>query len=130
MPKLSKISAKRLSTCDPRLQAVVRAAIEKTDFSILCGYRNKQDQDDAFERGFSKVRWPYGRHNRNPSQAVDLAPYPIDWSDIGRFKAMMMIVKAEGERLGVPLRFGMDFNQNGIIGDDKFVDWPHVELDI
>lgn len=129
MPTLSKLSLQRLETCDQRLQDVVKAAIKRIDFTVLCGFRNKQDQNDAFERGFSKVKWPNGRHNKQPSQAVDLAPYPIDWRNLDRFKAMMMIVKDEGAKLNVPLRFGMDFNQNDIIGDDKFIDWPHVEID-
>ena len=130
MPTFSKLSLERLATCDQRLQDVCHAAIKRIDFSVLCGFRNEKDQNDAFERGFSKVKWPKSRHNKQPSQAVDLAPYPINWKNLDRFKALMLIVKSEGQRLQIPLRFGMDFNQNDIIGDDKFIDWPHVELDI
>ena len=32
-----------------------------------------------------------------------------------------------GDRLGLSLRWGGDFNCNGI-ADDKFVDMPHIEL--
>ena len=114
-------------TCDTRLQEVVKAAIKRIDFTVLCGHRGEQEQNDAFERGFSKLKFPQSKHNKVPSLAVDLAPYPIDWKDLDRFKVMMMIVKDEASKLGVKLRFGWDWNGNEK-ADERFVDWPHVEL--
>ena len=128
MPSFSRVSLARLATCDSRLQSVCHAAIERIDFTVLCGFRNERDQNDAFERGFSKVKWPNGRHNKMPSQAVDLAPYPINWSDIDRFKALAMVMLDEAKALGVKLRWGGDFNRNGL-SDDKFGDMPHFEID-
>jgi peptidoglycan LD-endopeptidase CwlK len=127
MPKLSKTSLTRLSSCDPRLRNVAAAAIEHTDFIVLCGHRNEKDQNEAFDKGNSKLRWPKSKHNKMPSLAMDLAPWPIDWQDLARFKKLMDIVKQEGDRLGVKLRFGWDWNGNGK-PDDSFKDWPHVEL--
>lgn len=127
MPKFSKRSLARLASCEARLQMVCNAAIERTDFTVLCGYRGEAEQNDAFERGMSKLRYPQSKHNAWPSRAVDLAPWPIDWENIGRFKTLMDIVAEEGKRLGVKLRFGWDWNGNGK-PDEKFLDWPHVEL--
>ena len=42
---------------------------------IVCGHRNKEDQNKAFAEGKSKLKWPKGKHNKLPSQAVDAAPY-------------------------------------------------------
>jgi hypothetical protein len=114
-------------TCDVRLQNIVKAAIERIDFAVLCGHRGEQEQQDAFEQGRSKLRWPRSMHNSVPSKAVDLAPYPINWKDLDRFKALMLIVKDEASKQGVKLRFGWDWNGNEK-ADERFVDWPHVEL--
>jgi peptidoglycan L-alanyl-D-glutamate endopeptidase CwlK len=59
---------------------VARRAIEVVDFSIICGHRDKATQDKCFAEGTSKVRWPNSRHNKFPSEAMDVAPYPIDWA--------------------------------------------------
>lgn len=115
-------------TCDVRLQQVVRAAIERMDFTVLCGHRGEVEQNEAYERGFSKLKFPKSNHNSVPSKAVDLAPYPIDWKDLDRFKVLMLIVKSEAAERGIKLRFGWDWNGNEK-ADERFVDWPHVEID-
>ena len=127
MPKLSTRSAAKLMTCDTRLQDVVKAAIARIDFTVLCGHRGEIEQNEAYERGFSKLKFPKSMHNSIPSKAVDLAPYPIDWKGLDRFKALMLIVKSEADRLEIKLRFGWDWNGNEK-ADERFVDWPHVEL--
>ena len=128
MHKLSKTSLDRLKTCDPRLQDVVSAAINRIDFAVLCGHRGKQDQDDAVARGFSKTPWPKSKHNLIPSKAVDLAPYPIDWQNLDRFKALAMVMMDEAAKLHVKIVWGADWNKNGL-PDDKFKDYPHFQLD-
>ena len=125
--ELSVIAKQRLLTCDTRLQIIVNAAAKRIHFQVLCGHRGEKEQNDAFERGMSKLRWPQSRHNSNPSQAVDLAPLPIDWHNTDRFKTLAMIVMDEASKAGVKLRWGGDFNMNSL-PDDKFVDLPHYEL--
>lgn len=133
MIKLGKLSLEQLETCDFRLQDLIhRVASEAPshlDFSVLCGYRNQADQTMAYLRGNSKAQWPNSKHNRSPSLAVDLAPYPIDWNDTYRFARLMGFVEciAWQMKLGERIRFGHDFNGNGR-HDDKFVDWPHLEI--
>ena len=60
---------------------------------------------------------------------MDLAPYPIDWNNLDRFKALAMVVMGEGSRLGVKLRWGADWDRDGDWRDEKFRDWPHFEID-
>lgn len=129
MPQFSKRSLARLASCDARLQMVCNAAIERTDFTVLCGYRSEAEQADAFERGMSKLRYPQSKHNKWPSRAVDLAPWPIDWNDIPRFVALADIMLEEAKRLGVNLRWGGDWNRNGDWRDEKFRDMPHYQLE-
>ena len=69
--------------------------ISYIDCSVLCGHRGEEDQNKAYDSGNSKVKWPNGRHNKKPSIAVDVAPYPIDWKDRERmtyFAGMVMIL--------------------------------------
>lgn len=121
MPGLSKLSRERLRTCHPDLIRVVEAASQDFDLAVICGYRGKDDQDRAFREGRSKLRWPQSKHNRSPSLAVDLAPFPIDWDDEPRFKAMAVCVLGHAQRLGVKITWGGSWR--------RFVDQPHFELD-
>jgi peptidoglycan L-alanyl-D-glutamate endopeptidase CwlK len=128
MPEFSAKSKMRLKECDTRLQDVANAAIHRIDFTILCGHRGKEDQEDAFERGTTRLHYPKSKHNKFPSMAFDAAPYPINWDDIDRFKAMATIILDEARKLHIPIRWGGDFNRNGL-PDDKFKDLPHFEID-
>jgi peptidoglycan L-alanyl-D-glutamate endopeptidase CwlK len=127
VPTFSKKSVDRLETCDHRIQMVLKRAITRYDFTVLCGHRNKEEQNDAFERGASKLRWPNSKHNKTPSLAVDVAPFPIDWDNLARFRELAAIIMDEADKAGIKLRWGGDFNMNGK-PDDKFVDMPHFEI--
>jgi peptidoglycan L-alanyl-D-glutamate endopeptidase CwlK len=129
MPKFSKTSRRRLNECDPRLIKICEEAIKHFDFAVICGHRSKADQDAAVKGGFSKLKWPKSKHNKLPSHAVDLAPFPIDWNNIGRFIHLADIILAEAKKQGVKIRWGADWNRNGKWQDEKFRDWPHFELD-
>ncbi len=82
MPKFSQESFSKLSTCHPDLQALFYEVIKHFDCTILEGYRNQEEQEDAFAKGHTKLHFPYGKHNRQPSMAVDVAPYPFNTYDI------------------------------------------------
>lgn len=133
MPKFSRASLAQLATVHPDLQRVLQEAIKLVDFSVLEGHRGKAAQDAAYAKGASKVRWPNGKHNTTPSRAVDVAPYPIDWSEkstaLARFAFLSGVLHATAARLGVKIRFGWDWNRNLDPRDERFLDWPHVELD-
>lgn len=127
MPAFSTKSLQRLETCHPSLQRVAKMAIVRYDFVVLCGHRSKAEQEDAFERGVSKLRWPASKHNQAPSLAMDLAPYPIDWRDLKAFHDLARIILEEAAKIDVKLRWGGDWNGNGR-QDEKFIDMPHFEL--
>jgi peptidoglycan L-alanyl-D-glutamate endopeptidase CwlK len=127
MPAFSTKSLARLETCHPSLQRVAKMAIVRYDFVVLCGHRSKAEQEDAYERGMSKLRWPASKHNQAPSLAMDLAPYPIDWRDVKAFHDLARIILEEAAKIDVKLRWGGDWNGNGR-QDEKFIDMPHFEL--
>ena len=128
MPTFSRKSLERLETCDHRIQMVIKRAITRVDFTVLCGHRGKQEQEDAFERGASKLRWPQSKHNKTPSLAVDVAPFPIDWDNLDRFRELAAVILDEAGKLGIKMRWGADWNQNGSEKDERFRDYPHFEL--
>lgn len=121
MPHFGTTSLDRLETCHPDLQKVMRAAIVAgPDFSIICGHRDEPAQNKAFAEGASKAIWPQSKHNTLPSNAVDIAPYPIDWDDTERFEALSKHVLAIANALEIELTWGGTWTDP--------VDMPHYEL--
>lgn len=128
MYKFGKTSQARLDTCHPKLQEILNEAIKYTDFSVTCGYRSEADQQKAFESGDSKLKYPKSKHNTKPSMAVDVAPWPIDWDNIPRFAILAGIIKGIAMAKGIDVRLGCDWAGDGDITNQKFMDWPHIEL--
>jgi peptidoglycan L-alanyl-D-glutamate endopeptidase CwlK len=132
MPAFSTFSLEQLRTLDERLQKVLVQVIGYYDFKVLEGFRGEQAQNAAYFRGASKLRWPFGKHNRNPSLAVDIAPYPIDWANSEaarqRFCYLAGHVMAEARHLGIKLRWGGDWDGDQDTRDEKFRDLGHFEL--
>ena len=64
----------RETLCD-ELKAVVDFAIQIYDISLIEGHRDQATQDRYFAQGVSKLKWPNGKHNTYPSDAVDIWPY-------------------------------------------------------
>jgi len=128
MPFFSKTSKERLATCHPDLQKVANRAIQLIDFTVVCGHRRQAEQDAAFYNGKSTKKWPFSTHNRIPSLAMDLAPYPIDWEDTDRFIYLAGIIIGIGFEYGIPIRWGGDWDSDFITQDEKFRDYPHFEL--
>lgn len=120
MPSFGPASLAKLKTIDPRLQYLLNAAIQITDFTIVCGHRNKADQDAAVAKGNSLTRWPTSNHNSLPSQAVDVAPWPIDWNDHKRFYYLAGVIMALAQFAKINVRWGGTFK--------SLVDLPHFEL--
>ena len=128
MPKFGTRSKNALNSCDENLIKVFNEVIKTVDCSVLEGHRGQSKQDKYYEEGKSKVKYPSGRHNKLPSMAVDVAPYPIDWDDRERFHLFAGFVLGIAKSMGINLRWGGDWNQNFEVDDNKFDDFPHFEL--
>ena len=135
MPKLSKISLERLSTCHEDLIIFCNELIKHYDFVVVCGHRGEKEQNEAFASGASKLKWPNGKHNSYPSKAVDIAPWEdkLDWgkdqmiffAGFARGVAAMLykngIIKNE-------IISGIDWDNDNDINDTSFFDAPHFEI--
>ena len=128
MPRFGKKSRERLSTCDKRLQDLFNEVIKTVDCSVLEGDRSEERQNKLQEEGKSKVRYPKGRHNAIPSLAVDVTPYPVDWSDRERFTLFAGYVLGLARGMGITIRWGGDWNMNFKVKDNSFDDFPHFEI--
>ena len=128
MPYFGKTSKKRLSTCDDKLQKLFNEVIKHVDCSILEGHREKDRQNKLYEEGKTKVKYPNGRHNRQPSSAVDVTPYPVDWEDRERQTLFAGFVIGVASQMGINLRWGGDWDQDFQVVDNRFDDFPHFEL--
>ncbi|MEK9895357.1 MAG: M15 family metallopeptidase [Burkholderiaceae bacterium] len=124
MPNLSDKSKSKLYTCHEDLVRVVERAIvlvpNEYDFSVLCGHRTQEEQEDVFKKGYSKLRWARSKHNQVPSLAVDIVPYPIDWNDISKYYAIATYIFKAASKENVELRWGGHWT--------TFKDYPHWEL--
>lgn len=131
MYKWGRNSLRIRSELDSRLQVVLDELLTYVDVSLICGHRGEQVQNDYFERGVSKVRFPNSKHNVWPSLAVDLQPHPYPDNEedlraaLGYIAGLAMVIAANH---GWQLRWGGDWNRNGSVVDNGFDDLFHLEL--
>ena len=128
MPSYSKRSAANLATCHPDLQRVFNEVIKIFDCTILQGHRGEEEQNAAYHKGLSKLKFPESEHNVEPSMAVDAVPYPIDWEDRERMSLFAGVVLGVAHGMGVALRWGGDWDRDTEVADNRFDDLPHFEL--
>lgn len=128
MPRFGKRSKESLATCDKRLQEVFNEVIKHVDCSVLEGHRSGERQNKLYDEGRTKVKFPNGRHNASPSRAADVTPYPIDWKDRERQTLFAGFVLGIANGMGINLRWGGDWDQDFLVQDNKFDDFPHFEI--
>ncbi|MEG1651987.1 MAG: M15 family metallopeptidase [Hafnia sp.] len=124
--RLGKSSQEKLASVDKRLQSVVVKAFEVMPFDVMVleGIRTKERQKELVAKGASKTM----NSKHLTGRAIDLAPYPIDWNDKARFNKMAGVVLAAAKELGINVRWGGDWDQDGDWKDERFYDGPHFEL--
>ena len=133
--KWSRRSKQLWDLLDPRLQILtLRLRDEVADISIVWphgAWRSEIAQDDLYAAGVTKVRFPNSKHNRYPSHAVDIQPYPYPsyepklWGALGYLAGRAYAIAAEE---GFRIRWGGDWNGNGDLTDQNFDDLFHIEL--
>lgn len=120
MPYFSERSKKILMTCHSDLQKILNEVIKETDCAVICGYRNRAEQEKAYMSGKSRAKYGQSKHNLKPSMAVDVVPIPLDWNNIESFEKLGNKIMEKASLLGIKIRWGRDFS--------KLKDYPHFEL--
>ena len=131
MPKFGRASQKRLKTLDSRLQQILNEAIQYIDFSITFGYRGKAAQNKMFKEDKSKLKFPFSKHNKKPSLAVDVAPYGkcgINWDNIKSFYFLAGVIFIIAKQLDIEIRWGGNWKRLWLLKKQKFDDLVHFEL--
>ena len=128
MNKFSAISRERLETCDERLQRVFNEVVKHFNCSIIEGHRGQALQHLYFTQHKTKVDWPNGKHNSQPSKAVDAMPHPINWFNKERMCYFAGYVMATALSMGIRLRWGKDWDGDTDLSDQTFNDGPHYEI--
>lgn len=135
--RLSLASVRRLSGLSPRLVAVVLAAADRSTqpFIVTEGLRTRERQSELYAQGRTapgpKVTWTMeSKHLRG--EAIDIAPIKpdgtIDWADTKAFDAVAAAMLASARQLGVAIRWGADWDQDGQPRERGESDSPHFEL--
>ena len=129
-------SQAKLKTCHPKIIQVANAAILATpaDFTIVWGFRPETIQNALFDSGASKKRFPNSKHNFmsnsvKMSKAIDFAPWihgSIPWKDTHAFAVLAGVFFAVAG--DIKLRWGGDFDGDGLTVDQTFLDYGHMEL--
>lgn len=130
MPAFSGLSKERLATCHPDLKRLFNEVVKHFDCKVLEGYRNEDIQHAAFiaKPQRSKVDWPNSKHNTLPSHAVDVAPYPVNWTDYDRLYCFGGFVLGIAASMKIKIRWGGDWDQDTEVRDNKFNDLVHFEI--
>lgn len=152
--RLSEASRGKLAGVHPDLQRVVMRAIEisAVDFKVIEGVRTPERQRSLYGKGrtpsalakvglpasLSDMREPVrtwtlnSNHFVNPKtgkgHAVDLLVAPYDWAEGPQWKLMADAMFAAAKELGIAIRWGRDWDRDGIIGEKGETDGPHFEL--
>ena len=148
---LSKLSLGRLNGVDANLVKVVQRAIEITpqDFMVVEGVRTKEQCYINYGKGrtvaqctakgvpaqyaqpkLAKVTWlnnPLSSKHVT-GKAVDLVPYPVEWNDLTKFDQVAKAMFAAADELGVSIRWGADWDNDGNYREKGEYDSPHFEL--
>ena len=135
MAQFSKESKAQLATCHPELQLLFNTVIDYFDCTIIEGYRNEKDQNAAFKKGNSKLKYPNGLHNKVPSMAVDASPFPVQWANINRFYwfggyvlGVADMLHQQG-KMKYKVQYGGDWDRDFDITDEKgLIDLVHFEI--
>ena len=136
MPRFGTRSKQELATCHPLLQQLFNEVIKYYNCSILKGRRGKEEQNHLFASGRSKLRYPNSKHNAEegePSRATDVVPWfrnppHIRWSDRNKFYEFGGFVQGIAQKMGIPIRWGGNWDMDDELDDQNFFDLPHFEI--
>lgn len=99
------------------------------------GVRTKARQTELYAQGRTKpgkiVTWSMASRHLT-GHAVDLVPLQddgsIDWNDKDRFFEIGSAMREESIRSGIPVRWGYDWDGDGVLNEKGEYDGPHFEL--
>ena len=129
MPKFSKKSKQKLSTCHPLLQKLFNKVIKHVDCTVIEGVRSIEKQQNYVRTGVSKtLKSKHLKQDDGYSHAVDVIAYPIEWENYNRNYIFAGYVRGIADSMGIKIRMGADWDGDFTTKDQTFHDLPHFEL--
>lgn len=127
MFKFSKKSLEKINNpkVHPKIKLLLLEAIKTTpiDFTVIETVRTVELQKLYFKQGTTRTMKSRHIPSTNKSglcEAVDIAPYPINWGDTKRFITLSEHIKKVAKELNINIAYGGDWK--------TFKDYPHYEL--
>jgi peptidoglycan LD-endopeptidase CwlK len=133
---LDERSFKNLVGVDERLVSVVKLATSNLPFDTYCteGVRTLGRQQQLYAQGRTAlgriVTWTM-KSKHLEGKAVDLVPFvdgKILWDDLLLFAALGHEMLEAAKELGVKIRWGWDWDMDGVLQEKGETDGPHFEL--
>ena len=110
MPNFGERSSKMKGTCDSDLIRLFTEVIKYYDCKITDGHRGKVAQNAAYRDDKSDYEYPLSAHNKTPSRAIDVCPYPIDYEDRERFIFFRGLVSGIAYTMNIRLKPTIDWD--------------------
>ena len=135
--RFSQKSSEKLDTCHGELRVLFKRVLEvcPLDITIIEGMRSNERQQELYDTGMSKLQAGQSKHNvteKEPlSRAVDVAPLTengIEWENRELWLHFGGYVKGVAREMGIPIRWGGDWDGDFSFKDQTFHDMPHFEL--
>ena len=133
MPEFTPAALARLDGCHPDLKRLMLEVVKHIPCTILQGPRTESEELAHMADGTSKLKDPKASKHvtyalRPLALAVDAAPTPVDWKDLQRWHVFGGFVKGVASQLGIPIRWGGDWDGDYDYHDQTFNDLPHFEV--
>lgn len=114
-PKCKEIA----STAHPILQDFLQSVQKKEPhLHVAWAHRGQKDQEDAYRRGTTQLKWPESKHNKMPSLAIDF--FELDNTGKARWDRVWLTDHLAPHVRAAGLVWGGDWK--------RFKDYPHVEI--
>lgn len=134
---LNSTSLKRLEGVHCDLKSIVLLASERcpTPFMVTEGVRTLARQKELYAQGRTKpgkvVTWTMDSRHIG-GKAVDLCPIgakgALDWNNINGFLQIGKTMMNAAMELGIPIRWGWDWDRDQQLREKGETDGPHFEL--
>lgn len=150
MATLGKNSLAKMKGLHPDLILLIEASIKDTpiDFSIVSGVRTTKEQQALYAQGRTtpgavvtqvdgvKKKSNHQVKSDGLGHAFDFCPYingALNWNATTAFITIALHIKEKAKCLGIRVRWGADWDNDGVTKaqgdkDENFVDLPHIEL--
>ena len=131
-------SLQNMEGVHPKLVRVLNLAIKKTkvDFMVIEGVRSLARQKQLYAQGRTVpgkvVTWTLNSNHFKKADgfghAVDILPAPYDWKDTAPFDEVARAMFAAAKELDINIRWGADWDRDGVPRERGETDSPHWEL--